>query len=746
MINKILKINIILIFIASILFAEIVDDFKIDGNIRVSDETIKIFSEINKGDDLNSKDLNNTLRKLYDTNFFKDITLNLLDGQLVINVIENPIIQSIEFKGIKANKIVEILKQSITLKEKSSFIRNYLDNDIRSISNTLKQSGYYFVKVEPVKIINDNNTIDLIYEIDLGEKALIKQIKFIGDKKFKTRKLRNIIVSEESKFWKFISNKKYLNQNRIELDRRLLESFYKNEGYYQVTINETSAKFIDESFFALTYLIDAGPKFSFNEFKLNVPDNYNLKNFSKIINIFDDLKDKKYSFKKIEKILDEIDKVALQEQYEFINASVEEIVVGKNKINFFITIEESEKVYVQRINILGNNITREEVLRNALIVDEGDAFNEILHNKSINALKGMGIFKKVESQIIDGDTQNQKIINISIEEKPTGEISLGAGVGTSGGTMGFSVKENNFMGKGLKVETTLNLSADTVRGVFSIYNPNFNYTDNSLSASIQSQVTDKMKDFGYKSSLTGFNIGTTYEQYDDFYFSPSISSFIETVDTSSTASAAKKKQDGSYFDTFFSYGLIYDKRNQIFQPTDGFKSSFSQSLPILSDDNAIIHSYDFNTYQEFSKSMVGSIGFSTKAVNSLSGDDVRVSKRVYIPNSKLRGFTAGRVGPKEDGAYIGGNYYTTLNFATTIPSLLKDFQDTDFKIFYDVANIWGVDYSSAIDNSNNIRSSVGVSVDWYTVIGPLNFSLSQPITKKSTDETETFRFQLGTSF
>ena len=255
-----------------------------------------------------------------------------------------------------------------------------------------------------------------------------------------------------------------------------------------------------------------------------------------------------------------------------------------------------------------------------------------------------------------------------------------------------------------------------------------------------------MSDFGYKNSLTGFNIGTTYEQYDDFYFSPSISSFIETVDTSSTASAVKKKQDGSYFDTVFSYGLIYDKRNQIFQPTDGFRSSFSQTLPIISDDNAIIHSYDFNTYQEFSKSMVGSIGFSTKAVNSLSGDDVRVSKRVYIPNGKLRGFIAGRVGPKEDGVYIGGNYYTTLNFATTIPSLLKDFQDTDFKIFYDVANIWGVDYSSAIDNSNNIRSSVGVSVDWYTVVGPLNFSLSQPITKKSTDETETFRFQLGTSF
>ena len=746
MFSKILKINIIFLFCTSLLFAEMVEDFKINGNDRISDETIKVFLKVKKGDDLNPNDINKALKNLYNTNFFKDVNLSLVNGQLLVNVVENPIIQSIEFLGIKTKKINEALSDVITLKEKSSFQESYLDNDVRAITNILKQNGYYFVEVQPVQTINDNNTINLAYEIALGNKALIKKINFIGDKVFKSRKLRNVIVSEESKFWKFISNKKYLNQSRIELDRRLLESFYKNKGYYQVVVNETSAQFVDESYFSLIYKINAGPKFTFNDFNLILPKDYDSANFSEIEKVFKELKGKNYSLNQIENILDEIDKVALQEQYEFIKASVEEEIIGTDKINFNITIDESEKLYVQRINILGNNITREEVLRNSLIVDEGDAFNEILHNKSLNNLKAKNIFKNVKSEIVDGDTKNQKIINISVEEKPTGEISLGAGVGTTGGTVGFSVKENNFLGKGLKVESTLNVSGDTVRGVISMYDPNYNYSDNSLSTSFQSQVTDKMTDFGYKSSVTGFNIGTSFEQYDDFYFSPSISSFYETVDTSSTASAVKKKQDGSYFDTNFSYGLTYDKRNQRFQPSDGFRSSFKQTLPMISDDYAITNAYYFDSYHEIYENFVGALGFSARAVNSISGDDVRVSKRLYVPNSRLRGFETGRVGPIEDGAYVGGNYITTLNLSTTVPTIFQSLENTDLKVFYDAANIWGVDYSSDIDDSNNLRSSVGVSIDWYTVVGPLNFSLAQPITKKSTDKTETFRFQLGTSF
>jgi len=746
MFSKILKINILSLFILTATFAEVVNDFKITGNERISSETIKIFLDVKVGDDLSKNEINKSLKDLYNTNFFKDIKINLIDGLFVVSVIENPIIQSISFEGIKAKKVVEALKKVITLKEKSSFQNIRLQKDIRSISNGLKQNGYYFAVVEAEKIVNDNNTIDITYKVDLGDKALIKDIKFIGDKKFKSRKLRSIIVSEEARFWKFISNKKYLNKNTVKLDQRLLENFYKNKGFYTVTVDETFAKFVDEEFFTLIYKINAGPKFTFNNFTLNLPDDYEPVYFVKIQEIFSNLKDEDYSFIKIEKILDEIDKIALDEQYEFINADVEEVIVSDNKIDFIINIKETQKLYVQEINILGNDITKESVIRDELIVDEGDAFNEILHNKSLNILRSKNIFKDVSSELIDGDNSSKKVINIRVTEKPTGEISLGAGVGTSGGTMGFSVKENNFLGTGSKVETTLNMGQDKVSGVFSFYNNNFNYTGNSLSASVRSETTDKMEDFGYKSTLTGIAFGTGFERYEDFYFTPSISSNYEKIDTSTLASAIKQKQNGTYFDTDFKYGLVLDKRNQGFQPSSGYRSSFVQTLPLISDDYALINSYEFDLYKEFLDNYIASVGFTAKSAHSLSGDDVRVSKRLYMPGKKLRGFESGKIGPIEDNTYIGGNYFSTLNLSTTLPFILPNFQDTDFKLFLDAANIWGVDYSSTIDDSSNIRSSIGVAVDWYTVIGPLNFSLTQPIAKKSTDKTESFRFQLGTSF
>ena len=743
---KILKINLLSLFILTATFAEVVNVFKITGNDRISSQTIKVFLGVKVGDDLSNDEINRSLKELYKTNFFKDIKINLIDGLFVVSVIENPIIQSISFEGIKAKKVIEALKKVITLKEKSSFQNIRLQEDIRAISNGLKQNGYYFAVVEAEQITNDNNTIDITYKVDLGDKALIKDIKFIGDKKFKSRKLRSIIVSEEARFWKFISNKKYLNKNTVQLDQRLLENFYKNKGFYTVTVDETFAKFVDEEYFTLTYKINAGPKFSFNNFTLNLPDDYEPVYFVKIQEIFSKLKDEDYSFIKIEKILDEIDKIALDEQYEFINADVEEVIVSGNKIDFIINIKETKKLYVQEINILGNDITKETVIRDELIVDEGDAFNEILHNKSLNILRSKNIFKDVSSEIIEGDNSSKKIINIKITEKPTGEISLGAGVGTAGGTMGFSVKENNFLGTGSKVETTLNIGADKIAGVFSFYNSNFNYTGNSLSASLRSETTDKMTDFGYKSTLTGIALGTGFERYEDFYFTPSIASNYEKIDTSSLASSVKQKQNGTYFDTDFKYGLILDKRNQGFQPSSGYRSSFQQSLPLISDDYALINSYEFDVYKEFLDDYIASIGFKAKSAHSISGDDVRVSKRLYMPGKILRGFESGKIGPIEDNIYIGGNYFSALNVATTLPFILPNFQDTDFKLFLDAANIWGVDYSSTIDDSSNIRSSIGVAVDWYTVIGPLNFSLAQPIAKKSTDKTESFRFQLGTSF
>ena len=338
-----------------------------------------------------------------------------------------------------------------------------------------------------------------------------------------------------------------------------------------------------------------------------------------------------------------------------------------------------------------------------------------------------------------------KIIDLIVEEKPTGEISLGAGVGTQGGTIGGGIKENNFMGKGINLDTNLQFSQDQIRGKFSYKKENFNNSDNTLFTSLNSTSTDKLSDFGYKSSEIGGSIGTSFQQYENLYFSPEISTAYEKLKTSSLASENLKKQKGNYFDTYFNYSFNYDLRNKRYKADEGYNTYFYQELPMISKNQEIVNFFEISRYQKISESIT-KISFSSKAVNTISSKDVRLSKRLYIPSKKLRGFEQGKVGPIKNGEYLGGNYISTLNFNATLPKLLPSFQNTDISYFIDTANVWGVDHDSSINDNSQIRASTGVALDILTPIGPLNFSLSQPLMKHSNDITETFRFNLGTAF
>ena len=328
------------------------------------------------------------------------------------------------------------------------------------------------------------------------------------------------------------------------------------------------------------------------------------------------LKGHTYGTNKIKKILDRIDSLALSKQYEFINASIKEDIVD-NKINFTFTISESKKFYVNRINIKGNDITQENVIRNLLVVDEGDPFNELLNAKSINQIKGSNLFGKVEFDVVENENDNQKDINITVEEKPTGEISAGAGVGSSGSTISFSIKENNFNGKGVKLNTSIIFEPNSVAGGINFNIPNYNYSGKSLNGDISRTDTDQLKNFGYKNSLNNLSIGTSFEQKQDLFFSPGLALRYETIKTDNSASAEVVKQKGNYYDLILDYSIYYDKRNQRFKPTDGFSSNFSQGIPLFSNNYTLKNSYSFNTYKELSDEMVGSLKFYVKSINSL---------------------------------------------------------------------------------------------------------------------------------
>ena len=737
-------ISIFLLF-CNISFSEIVNKIKIEGNVRISSETINIFSQVSVGDDLGLIEIDSILKKIYSSGFFEDVKINFQDNLLTIKVVENPIIQNITYDGIKAQKVKDVITKNLNLKDRYSFNETLLLEDKNQIINSLKSIGYYFADVQVFKKELEDNKVDITYKINLGNKAKIKKISFLGDKIFKDNKLKRLIISEEYKFWKVISGKKYLNSDIVELDTRLLRNYYLNNGFHNAKVNTSFAKLINDDAFELVFNIDAGNKFFFNDLNLNLPVDFENQNFIALDNIFKEIKNKPYSLILMEKIIEQIENITLNEEYRSISVSIDKEII-ENKININFNIEKSEEAYVERINIYGNNVTRESVIRNRFFIDEGDPYNEILKNKTLNEIRALNFFKSVNIDTEDGVNRGSKILNINVEEKPTGEIAALAGVGTTGNTVGFSVRENNFLGKGIGLDSNLTLTKDSIKGLFSVTNPNVYNSDKSITTTFESSELDKFSDYGYKTSKTGFLVSTNFEYLDDFRLGIGSSNYYQNIETDSTASESRKKQRGDYWDSYLKLDFDYDKRNQKFQTSSGYRSFYSLDIPLISDTNTLINSYSYQKYGELYQNNITTFSVYLNSVNSISGNDVKLSERLYIPSSKLRGFKFGAVGPKSGSDYIGGNYIGAINLISTLPQILENSQNLDFSIFFDAANVWGVDFDSSINDSNDIRSSIGIALDWLTPIGPLNFSLSQPITKSSTDEVETFRFNLGTTF
>ena len=605
--------------------AEKVNSIDIVGNDRISKDTIILFSKVSKNDEIiNSKQLNEIFKDIYSTNFFSNVEITFENNILTIKVVENPIINEVEFNGIKSKKLQEQIYKTLRLKNKSSFAEKIAAKDLVNIKNSLKSSGFYFSDVQLQIKENLNNSINLIYDINLGDRALISKINFLGNKVFKDRKLRSLITSEETKFWKFISGKKYLDESRMNLDKRLLKNFYLNKGYYRAQITSSFASYLQESNFELAFTINAGKKYYLNQLTLLIPDDFNKDPFQIIISKLEELKGKPYSLNEIQKIIKLIERISLYNDYEFIDAEIYEEIVDNNKLNLKIRIEENtDKYFVNEINIFGNYITEEAVIRNNLLISEGDALNNIIYNKSINELKSLNIFKTVESKIVDSVNDNKKNIDIEIEEKPTGEISAGAGVGSSGGTIAFGVQENNYLGKGIELSANISINEESIKGGIDYFNPKFKNSDKALSFGFNSTVSDKLADYGYKSSDTSFHIGTGFEQYDDLFLTPAFRISYDKIETSNTASDNLKKQKGDYFTTKLTYKIDYDRRNQKFQTTSGQRHMFSQDIPVYSEELSFRNSYEYSKYFEVADNIVTTISFYSAAITALdSGNDV----------------------------------------------------------------------------------------------------------------------------
>ena len=726
--------------------AEIVNDIKISGNFRINQETIKVYGNIETGKDYQKSDLNKILKDLYSTNFFEDISLDLRNNILYVNVKEFPVINQLILVGEPSNKYKDQIKKLIKLKEKSSFINSYLPSDIEIIRKLYSSAGYNNSKIEVKTKKIDKNNLDMIIQINRGEITKISSISFTGDKKLRDKRLRDIIASEEDKFWKFISRNTRFSKNLVNLDLRLLNNYYKSLGYYDVEINSNTAELDEDGNINLIYSINAGKRYTITKITTNADKVFDSNIFLPLQNSYKKYVGEFYSPFKVTSLLDDIDELIDNNSLQFVEHNVEEILDSeKAEIEIKFNIFESEKVIVERINILGNNITNESVIRGELLLDEGDPFTKIRLDKSISKLKSRRIFETVKSNTSDGSKKNLKVIDIEVAERATGEISAGAGVGTNGGSFAFNVSENNWLGEGKKLNFEIEADKESLSGLISFTDPNYDFLGNSLNYYLGSTSNDRPTQ-GYENTTVSAEVNTSFEQYKDLFANLGLSVTYDDLRTQGSASSALQKQAGEFTELAGVYGFKYDKRNRAFMPTSGSVISFNQAFPFYADKRFISNTFSASTYKSFSENFVGATKIYLSAINGLGDDDVRISKRKGLSSKRLRGFERGKVGPVDGEDHVGGNYASAVNFEANLPNLFPENTKTDISLFLDFGSVWGVDYDDTLDDSSKIRSSTGVAANWSSPIGPMTFIFSNNLSKASTDKTESFTFNLGTTF
>ncbi len=741
---RILNFILLIILFSLPLRAENINKIIINGNKRISDETVKIYGEIKDSSQYSQKSANKILKNLYETGFFENVEIIFENNSLLVNLKEFPVINQLIITGEVNKSFNSQVKDIISSKEKRALNKSNLNNDVNIIKSFYSSLGYNFAKVTSKLKKIDEDSFDVLIEIERGEKTKISSIKFVGNNYIRSSRLKDIIASEENKFWKIISRNTALSENLINLDIRLLRNYYRSIGFYDVNINSNFAEILNVEEAKLIYSIDEGKRYVIGKISTNLDSVFDKKLFFPLNKTYSKYIGEYYSPFKIQKILVEIDELIASNNLQFVEHNVEE-QINNDSIDIVFNIFEGEKELVERINVKGNSITNEDVIRGELLLDEGDPFTKINLEKSVSKIKSRQIFKDVKYEIIDGSEDNLKIIDIKVEERPTGEISAGAGIGTSGGAIAFGIKENNWLGSGKSVEFNIDLDEESLSGVLNFENPNYDYLGNSLNYFVMSESNDK-PDQGYENTVISSGIGTSFNQYRDLKANVGASLTYDDLRTFNTASASLKKQSGEFTELSTNYGLSYDQRDRAFMPTSGYITSFSQALPIYADKSFISNSFSHSSYKSLTEDIVGAGKIYISAINGLGSDDVRLSKRKNLSSKRLRGFERGKVGPKDGTDHIGGNYSAALNLEANLPNFFPESTNLDLATFLDFGSVWGVDYDSSIDDSNELRSSTGLALNWLSPLGPISIVLSQNISKADTDKTESFSFNLGTTF
>ncbi len=723
------------------------ENFKYDiqGNQRISDQTIISIIDFKSNKKYNINDLNNFQKKLYNTNYFSNVTIKIVNNTIQILVEENPIIDFFYINGVVNKKREEFFYENLSLGQNKIFSEALLKKDIENIKDNYQDAGFFDVEVDANISKISGNALNVVININRKEKYKINRIFFIGNKKYKSSTLSDVVSSTEDGWWKFLSSSSLVNKNRINFDKSLLKKHYLNNGYYDVQISSSDINFIGNNLANITFSINAGERYFFSKSKIIDDDkNLNDENVKDLNRIISKKLKGTFSQKKLNDTNNILNEYLRGQKIEFVTFFNKINKTESDKLDIEFRFVKKPRKFVNLINISGNTITEESVIRRNLLFSEGDSFLDYKVLKSIDRVKSLRIFKNVNFKTeISGDEKVD--LNISVEEQPTGSVSAGVGVGSSGSTVSSTIVEKNLFGKGITLDGNVSVGTEKISGNVGLSLPDFMNSGNILNYNIFAVSTD-FTNAGYESKKIGNSVSTKYNIYEDVSLTTGAGADRDSINTNSSASDLYKSREGDYLTFKGFYSISNDKRNSRFQPSKGYRVGFGQGLAIPGSDITYIeNNLNGAVYHSISSDYIVSLKSGLNTINSIGDEDIKLSDRKFLRQSQLRGFESYGIGPKDGSDHIGGNYSAYASLSTTIPNPIPDSWNAKSIIFLDTGNVWGVDFDQSLD-SNKIRSSAGLSLEWVSPLGPLSITLSENISKADGDLEESFSFQIGSNF
>ena len=730
----------------------LVSSINVDGNKRISSDTILSLSKVQVGSAYSPTQLNSALQSIKKSSYFKTVDISIVNNILNINVIENPTINSISFEGNKTLSDIN-LNELITSKQRQTLLISQVEKDTDKIATAYADTGRISAIVTPKVIELSDNRVDLVFEITEGRITEVEKITFTGNRVFSDLRLKGVIATKQAGiFRRFIKSDTFV-KDKLDYDIDLLRNFYINKGFIDFEVQSSVELTREKDAFLINYNIKEGQKYNFSEIKFDTSKlNIDEKSLVKINRIKNG---SKYDRRRVTKLIDEIDIYLAKNGFSFFEPVP---VVSRNDENLTMDVEiqikETRKVFVERIEVEGNSTTLDEVIRLQFDFVEGDPFNRRKVLEAVDKIRGLGFFSNVETSTRNGSAPEKIIIEVKLTEKPTGSLGIGAGYNSSDGTVAtFNVNERNFLGKGQTVKLDLSTSKIEKQTELAFEDPSFlgrnllagiSFGQSSTTPSSVPLSTDKL----YFEPKIGFPLSRDSKLTIEYSFDQEdvkLTTASNLVSPLIRGDVGKKNKSA----LIFMYSL--DKTNSVVTPTAGYDFRIIQELNGLGGDISYSKTnLNFKTYTTILRDDI--ILSSNLSSGVIVGSDASLMNRFTLGGDRLKGFRNQGIGPY-DSAYdthLGGKMYTSLSLEASFPIGIPEEYGIYGGVFLDIGSLWGLDNTNSgediIDDRSEIRSALGFSIFWESAIGPLRFNWSSPIKKETNDVTENFRFTIDTRF